>query len=141
MRVRPRPTGWQFAQLNPAHWPVAVKFIAVCVGTSAALAIGLSSMGYLQARDGLQQQAEAALTSDALLVTNTVDDWHTQRWHDLQVGAGLPAVQRVVAAGSVEAADPNDVELAQDALNSLQAASPEVDSVVLFEPKQAEFFI
>jgi methyl-accepting chemotaxis protein len=98
-------------------------------------------MGYLQARDGLQQQAEAALTSDALLVTNSVDDWHAQRWHDLQVVAALPAVQRVVAAASVEAADPSDVQLAQDALNSLQASSPEVDSAVLFEPRQAEFFM
>src|ERR1051326_6511324 len=136
---QPRPG--LFARLNPGHWPVAAKFIAVCVGTSAALAIGLSSMGYLQARDGLQQQADAALTSDALIVTNSVDDWHTRRWHDLQMVASLPAVQRVVAAGSVAAADPGDVQPAQDALASLQASSPELDSVVLFEPNQAEFIM
>ena len=132
---------WRIARLNPGHWPVAVKFIALCVGTSAALAIGLSSMGYLQARAGLQQQAEAALTSDALIVTSAIDDWHARRWHDLQLVAAMPAVQRVVAAGSIAAAHPADVKTAQDALNSVAAGSPEIDSVALIEPTQAEFFM
>jgi methyl-accepting chemotaxis protein len=113
----------------------------LCVLTSAALAIGLSALGYFQAQQGLQQQAEAALNSDALIVTSAIDDWHARRFHDLQVVAGMPAVQRVVAAGSVAAADPKDVQMVQDALNSLQAASPEVDSVALVEPNQAEFFL
>src|ERR1043165_2472851 len=124
---------WRSAQLNPGNWPVAVKFIALCVGTSAALAIGFSSMGYVQARDGLQQQAQSALSSDALIVTNAIDDWHARRWHDLQYVASLPAVQRAVAAGSVDAADPKDVQTAQEAINALQASSPELDSITLME--------
>src|SRR5689334_15352916 len=113
LRQTPQPWRWRFARLTPCHWPVAIKFIALCVGTSAALAIGLSSMGYLEARDGLQQQAQSALTSDALIVTNGIDDWHARRWHDLQLVASMPVVQRVVAAGSVQAADPQDVQVVQ----------------------------
>jgi C4-dicarboxylate-specific signal transduction histidine kinase len=50
-------------------------------------------------------------------------------------------VQRVVAAGSVAAADPSDVQVAQDAISALQAKSLEIDSVVLIEPKNAEFLL
>src|ERR1700694_1303093 len=122
---------------NPRQWPLATKIIGLCVGASAALTIGLTAMGYVQARQGLQQQAQAALGLDAQFVTNAIDTWHAQRWHDLKVLAAMPAIQRVVEAGSVAAADPSDVQVAQDAVNALAANSPEVDSVALVEPREA----
>src|ERR1700694_3462609 len=80
---------------NPRRWPVATKIIGLCLGASAALTIGLTAMGYLQARQGLQQQAQTALGLDAQIVTNAIDAWHVRRWHDLQVMADMPAIQRV----------------------------------------------
>ena len=127
--------------INPRQWPVATKIIGLCIGASAALTIGLTAMGYFQARQGLQQQAQAALGLDAQIVTNAIDTWHYQRWHDLEVIASLPAVQRVVRAGNVTTADPNDVRVAQDAVDALAVNSPEIESVALVEPRQAEFFI
>jgi len=49
-------------------WPVAAKLVGLCVGVAAAVAIGLTSLGYTLASGGLKQQAEAALWSDGLLV-------------------------------------------------------------------------
>src|ERR1700730_17647914 len=101
-----RRVGPGLGALNPDHWPVATKVVGLCIGAAVALTIGLTAMGYFQARQGLQQQPQAALSSDAQSLSSAVYAWHSQRWHDLQVIAALPAVQRVVEAGSVIAADP-----------------------------------
>jgi hypothetical protein len=38
-------------------WPMAVKLIAYTVGLAAALAVGLTTMGYNQAVEGLSERA------------------------------------------------------------------------------------
>jgi hypothetical protein len=38
-------------------WPIALKLIAYCAGLAAALAIGLTAMGYIQAAQGLSERA------------------------------------------------------------------------------------
>ena len=58
---------------------MVLKLIAHSGGLAAALAIGLTAMGYIQAAQGLREQAEATLSSDALVVTTSIDDWHSQR--------------------------------------------------------------
>jgi hypothetical protein len=55
---------------------MALKLIAYTVGLGAALAVGLTAMGYIQAAQGLSERAEAALSADALVVTTAIDDWN-----------------------------------------------------------------
>src|SRR5471032_2007105 len=88
-------------------WPVAAKLVGLSVGVAAALAIGLTFLGYTLASGGLKQQAEAALWSDGLLVANQIDAWNAKRLSDVQSLAALPAVRRTLEAGP--AADPADV--------------------------------
>src|SRR5919198_1885331 len=80
-----------------ADWPMALKLIAYCAGLAAALAVGLTAMGYIQAAQGLSERAEAALSSDALVVTTAIDDWNTQYLSSLQSVARLPSVARLLA--------------------------------------------
>jgi methyl-accepting chemotaxis protein len=101
-------------------WPVAAKLVALCVGVAAALAIGLTALGYTQASTGLRQQAEAALGSDALVVGTQVDDWNARRLEDVESLAALPSVRRVLEEGVN--ANPSDVQAAQDAMNVVRAA-------------------
>ena len=64
--------------LRVKTWSVAAKIIALCVGIAVAVALGLTALGYTAASHGLRQQAEAALWSDGLLVSNQVDAWNSK---------------------------------------------------------------
>src|SRR6266542_189578 len=111
-------------------WPMALKLIAYCAGLAAALAIGLTAMGYVQAAQGLNERAEAALSSDALVVTTAIDDWNVQRISPLQRVARLPSVARLLASEP----DPmraEDEETARESVSALDAPGEEVESVVL----------
>src|SRR6266851_488514 len=117
--------------LRLKSWPVAAKIIALCVGVAAAVAVGLTALGYTQAAYGLKQQAEAALWSDGLLVSDQVDAWNSKRLSDVQSLANLPAVSRILEAGPN--ADPADVQAAQDAMNVIRAAGDDVISISLLD--------
>src|SRR5262249_21602819 len=65
-------------------WPMALKLVLHTAGLAAALAVGLTAMGYIQAAQGLSERAEAALSSDALVVTTAIDDWNTQHLASLR---------------------------------------------------------
>jgi len=80
---------------------MVLKLIAHSGGVAAALAIGLTTMGYIQAAQGLREQAEATLSSDALVVTTSIDDWNSQRLASLATLARLPAIQQTLS-GSLE---------------------------------------
>src|SRR5215208_2811778 len=108
-----------------ADWPLATKTVVVCVGLAAALALVLTTMGYLQASRGLREQAEAALHSDALLVADAIDNWHGERLGDLEILARLPAIRRVLEPD----ASPAAVSAAQDALDAVDSMRRELDSV------------
>lgn len=112
-------------------WPLATRIAALCIGVAAALAVGLTLLGYAQARRGLQEQAEAALGADALLVSSSIDAWHTHELADLQMVAGFPAVGRLLADGP--AAPPMDVAAAQDLVNALAAVR--TGAVSLVDPR------
>jgi diguanylate cyclase (GGDEF)-like protein/PAS domain S-box-containing protein len=109
---------------------MAFKLIAYCAGLAAALAIGLTAMGYMQAAQGLSERAEAALSSDALVVVTAVDDWNAQRLSSLQTVARLPSIARLLAAEP----DPmfgEDRETAAESLAALDAPGEEVESAAL----------
>jgi len=111
-------------------WPMALKLIAYCAGLAAALAIGLTAMGYVQAAQGLNERAEAALSSDALVVTTAIDDWHAQRISSLQTVARLPSIARLLASEP----DPmraEDEETARESLAALDPPGEDVESVVV----------
>jgi methyl-accepting chemotaxis protein len=112
-------------------WSVAVKLVVLCVGVAAAVAIGLTALGYTQASAGLKTQAEAALWSDGLLVSNQVDAWNAKRLADVETLAALPAVRRALEAGAN--ADPNDVRAAQDAMDVMRASSDDVLSISMLD--------
>jgi diguanylate cyclase (GGDEF)-like protein/PAS domain S-box-containing protein len=102
---------------------MALKLIAHSGGVAAALAIGLTAMGYVQAAQGLREQAEATLSSDALVVTTSIDDWNGQRLASLATLARLPAVQQTLSGamdtttlrGSIEA-----METARDGAETME---------------------
>jgi PAS domain S-box-containing protein len=109
---------------------MALKLIAYCAGLAAALAIGLTAMGYIQAAQGLSERAEAALSSDALVVVTAIDDWNAQRVASLHTVARLPSIARLLATE----ADPmrlEDEETARESLSALDGPGEDVESVVL----------
>jgi len=114
-------------------WPVAAKLVALCVGVAAALAVGLTFLGYTQAANGLKQQAEAALASDALLVANDVDGWHAKHMSDVEALASLGVVQRVLEAGGPANANPADVQATQDALYTMRAVGTDILSISIMD--------
>lgn len=120
-----------FHKLNVQSWPVATKIIGLCVGVAAAVAVGLTVLGYTQASTGLKQQAEAALASDGLLVASQVDAWNAKRLTDVQSLAALPSVRRYLEAG--DNPEPADVQAAQDAMDVIRASGDDVLSISLFD--------
>ncbi len=123
-RTRVRP-------LRVRTWPVAAKIVGLCVAIAASIAVGLTALGYTQASAGLKQQAEAALWSDGLLVADQVDNWNAKRLSDVQSLAALPAVRRALEGGA--AADPADVQAAQDAMNVMRASGDDVLSISILD--------
>lgn len=120
-----------FRRLDIRTWPVATKIVGLCVGVAAAVAVGLTALGYTQADAGLKQQAEAALWSDGLVVANQVDAWNSKRLSDVQSLASLPSVRRVLENRA--AADPADVQASQDAMNVIRRSGPDVLSISLID--------
>jgi methyl-accepting chemotaxis protein len=124
--------------MRPANWPLATKVAFLCVSVAAALAFGLTAMGYIQAEDGLRRQAEAALNSDAVFVASSVDQWNQQRLIDLEALAAVPAARRVVAAGA--GALPEDERVVQELLNTEDATRTDIDSISLIDAR-GDFFL
>lgn len=87
-------------------------------------------MGYIQAAQGLSERAEAALSSDALVVTTAIDDWNAQHLSSLATVSRLHAVVRLLSIAS----DPmlaEDEETASESLSALAAPGEDVESVIV----------
>src|SRR5258708_874982 len=109
---------------------MALKLIVYTVGLAAALAVGLTAMGYIQAAQGLSERAEAALSADALVVTTAIDDWNVQRLSSIQALARLPAVWRLLAS-EPDAMLVEDEQTARESLSALDAPGEDVESAVI----------
>ncbi len=116
-------------KMGMGNWSLAAKVVVLCVAISAVLAVVLTAMGYRQASEGLRQQAEAAVTSDAQLMANSVDDWNAKRLSDVEAAAALPVMQRVLEAGSSPKAE--DIKGAEDALKALRESGKDVAIISL----------
>src|SRR5437762_289761 len=123
-------TGGRFPRL--ANLPLAAKLIVLCVAVTGALAAGLTVMGYVQAAQGLAQQAEPALASDDLVVATAVEGWSAGHVRELQTLAKHPVTARVLTSGR-DAADSADLQTVEQSLAALVAASPDLDSVTLID--------
>jgi methyl-accepting chemotaxis protein len=88
-------------------------------------------MGYSIAAGGLRAQAEAASGADAQLVSDAIDQWHTERLDTLKVLARVPSLAAVLQAG--ESASPTDKAAAQAELESLDGVASDIDSVGLMD--------
>ncbi|TMA26560.1 MAG: HAMP domain-containing protein [Deltaproteobacteria bacterium] len=108
---------------------LATKIVALCVALAAALAAALTVQGYFQASAGLREQAEAAIQSDGLVVVDAVDGWNSQRIRDLEMLARFPEMGRTVSAQ----AKPAEVAIVREALASMAASDPDVDSIGLLD--------
>src|SRR5579859_1238864 len=107
-------------------WPMVLKLIAHSGGLAAALAIGLTGMGYVQAAQGLREQAEATLSSDALVVTTSIDDWNSQRLASLATLARLPAIQHTLS-GSL------DTDTLRGSLEAMETARDGAETMELID--------
>jgi len=116
---------------RPGDWSLATKTTAMCVALGALLAAALMLQGYSFAAEGLREQAEAALGSDARLVHDFVDGWNAQRLTELRALSRLAAV-RSVAAGKANAAS---MAAAAEALASIAASSKDVDSIAICDDR------
>jgi len=105
---------------------MVLKLIAHSGGLAAALAIGLTGMGYVQAAQGLREQAEATLSSDALVVTTSIDDWNSQRLASLATLARLPAIQHTLS-GSL------DTDTLRGSLEAMETARDGAETMELID--------
>src|SRR5829696_5895427 len=112
-----RPNPWRAALRTPGDWPLAGKIIALSAGACATVALFLATLGYSHAVEGLNVQAESALTSDALLVVQAMDLWNTARLNDVRSVAATTATQRFLEHQPGERS-PETIEALRDILDS-----------------------
>jgi methyl-accepting chemotaxis protein len=100
-----------FSRLS--HISMVARIVAMCVAVSLLFALATTAIGYSKASSGLNEQGEARLRSDAVVVTRAVDSW-TQQHLELAHALGtVPTVARFLEAG--DAPSPQDTAY----LNSL----------------------
>jgi diguanylate cyclase (GGDEF)-like protein len=102
------------------------------IGLCAALAVALTWLGTYRAVNGLQEQAEAALASDARLVADGVDSWHAQRMAQLRALANMRVIRSYLQADPEARAAARTI--VRDALTSHNSIADDVDSIALADP-------
>jgi methyl-accepting chemotaxis protein len=109
------------ALFHPNDWPLGLKVQALSIGVALALAVGLTTIGYLKASDALQAQAESSLRADGQLTAKSVDAWNAAQLQDVSRLAGLPVVQRVAVDGSSR-------EFADEIIDAFKAQQSDPDA-------------
>jgi methyl-accepting chemotaxis protein len=122
--------------------PLAFRIAVLSVGLSAALALGLTWLGYTRARDGLSEQAQATIAADARGVAQAVDAWHANRIDVLKAVAQAPTAQRILTTESASQDDLKDaaalltgIDRGVDAVDSITITSRQAKAVVDSDPK------
>src|SRR5579864_5980756 len=100
-----------FSRLS--HISLVARIAAMCVAVGLIFALATTAIGYSKASSGLDEQGEARLQSDAVVVTRAVDSWTREHLELAHALSTLPSVTRFLEAG--DAANPEDSEF----LNSL----------------------
>ena len=81
------------------HWSVATRIVVACVGIALVFAGSVTAIGYLKASAGLNEQGQARLESDAVIVTTAMDLFISKHQDIGHAVARLPLVVRVLTAG------------------------------------------
>ncbi len=103
------------------------KIVLLSVGISAALAGGLTWLGYGKAASGLRAKSELALGSEALLTATLVENWMSERLVALRGVAGLRSVRTVLDTAVSLARE--DVDATNLALSDISSVAPEIESI------------
>lgn len=103
------------------------KIVLLSVGISAALAGGLTWLGYGKAASGLRAKSELALGSEALLTATLVENWMSERLVALRGVAGLRSVRTVLDTAVSLARE--DVDATNQALSDISSVAPEIESI------------
>jgi hypothetical protein len=103
------------------------KIVLLSVGVSAALAFGLTWLGYRKAATGLRAKSELALGSEALLTATLVENWMSERLVALRGVASLRSVRTVLDTAVSLARE--DVDATNLALADVASVAPEIESI------------
>src|ERR1700687_3416479 len=87
------------------HWSVATRIVVACVGIALVFAGSVTAIGYLKASAGLNEQGQARLESDAVIVTTAIDQLNSKHQEIGHAVARLPLVVRVMTAGDAVTTD------------------------------------
>jgi C4-dicarboxylate-specific signal transduction histidine kinase len=87
------------------HWSVATRIVVACVGIALAFAGSVTAIGYLKASTGLNEQGQARLESDAVIVTTGMDLFLSKHQEVGHAAARLPLVVRAMSAGDAVTAE------------------------------------
>ena len=81
--------------------PLVGRIVALSVGISLLMAVGVTAIGYSNASRGLNDQGEARLASDAYVLTSALDRWNLERLEATHALANVKALGRALDVGSV----------------------------------------
>src|SRR5579859_4804433 len=104
------------------HWSVATRVVIASVGIALVFAGSVTAIGYMKASAGLDEQGQARLESDAVIVTTAIDLFNSKHQDIGHAAARLPLVVRVLSAGdAVTPADRTAIsELAASLTSSIE---------------------
>src|SRR5689334_13736332 len=101
-----RPIVAMMSLLRVRDWSVVTRVVAICVVTGLTFAGATTAIGHAKASAGLNEQGEARLESDAVILTTAIDDWTSQKLQLVHAVASMPTVVRFLEAG--DQATPED---------------------------------
>jgi methyl-accepting chemotaxis protein len=87
---------------------MVARITAMCVAVGLVFALATTAIGYSKASAGLNEQGEARLQSDAVVVTRAVGSWTQQHVELAQALATVPTVARFLEAGDAATAQDSD---------------------------------
>lgn len=91
------------------EWSLVARIAATSVAIGLVFAGATTAIGYAKASAGLEQQGDARLQSDAVIVTTAVDAWITEHLEVAHTVAKLPVVVRYLEAGDSPSVEDTDL--------------------------------
>ena len=109
--------------------PLVGRIVALSVGISLLMAVGVTAIGYSNASRGLNDQGEARLASDAYVLTSALDRWNLERLEATHALANVKALGRALDVGS--AYTPEDEATVNDAISAVQRGLSDIQAVTI----------
>ena len=109
--------------------PLVGRIVALSVGISLLMAVGVTAIGYSNASRGLNDQGEARLASDAYVLTSALDRWNLERLEATHALANVKALGRALDMGSAHT--PEDEANVNDAISAVQRGLSDIQAVTI----------